>query len=135
MIRFRRRRDASESLDLTPLIDVVFQLLIFFLLTSAFINPGISVNLPSAESGQASGDEGLSVSLDEAGRVFLGQREVTILTLSDELLSEAAGNLDVRVAIFGDSGVPYGRLVEILDICRTSGLRQVVLMVRPERSN
>jgi biopolymer transport protein ExbD len=135
VIRFRRRRDASESLDLTPLIDVVFQLLIFFLLTSAFINPGISVNLPSAESGQASGDEGLSVSLDEAGRIFLGQREVTILALSDELLREAAGNLDVRVAIFGDSGVPYGRLVEILDICRTSGLRQVVLMVTPERSN
>lgn len=135
MIRFRRRKETPESLDLTPLIDVVFQLLIFFLLTSAFINPGISVNLPSAESGQTSGDEGLSVSLDESGRIFLGQREVALARLSEELLLEAGGNLDVHVAIFGDASVPYGRLVEILDICRTSGLRQVVLMVRPDRSN
>jgi biopolymer transport protein ExbD len=130
MIQFRRRTRTESALDLTPLIDVVFQLLVFFLLTSAFINPGISVDLPSAESGDRGDDVGLSVSLDEQGRVFLGQREVALESLGEELRREAGENLDVHVAVWGDAGVPYGRLIRILDICRTSGLRQVVLMVR-----
>ncbi|HXV62899.1 MAG TPA: biopolymer transporter ExbD [Vicinamibacteria bacterium] len=130
MISFRRRKRVGAPIDLTPLIDVVFQLLVFFLLTSAFINPGIRVELPSAESGEASGDAGVSISVEASGRIFLGDREVTLLTLSDQLLLEAGGDFDVPVAIWGDDGVPYGRLVQILDICRTSGLTSVVLMVR-----
>ena len=68
-----------------------------------------------------------------------------LLAYAEELQVENASNLrkqdmmfailkrlaDNDVAIFGDASVPYGRLVEILDICRTTGLRQVVLMVRP----
>lgn len=130
MIAFRRTKPAGALFDLTPLIDVVFQLLVFFLLTSAFINPGIRVELPKAESGETSGDAGLSVSVDTSGRIFVGDREVTLATLADQLLLEAAGDFEAPVAIWGDDGVPYGRLVEILDICRTSGLTHVVLMVR-----
>lgn len=130
MIVFRRTKPASPTFDLTPLIDVVFQLLVFFLLTSAFINPGIRVELPSAESGETSGETSLSVSVDASGRIFVGESEVTLLGLSDALLLEAAGDLEVPVSIWGDDGVPYGRLVQILDICRTSGLTHVVLMVR-----
>jgi biopolymer transport protein ExbD len=135
MIRFRRRVRTESSLDLTPLIDVVFQLLIFFLLTSAFINPGISVDLPSAQSGDRGEDGGLSVSLDVQGRVFLGEREVTLESLGEELRREAGDNLDMHVSVWGDAGVPYGRLIRILDICRTSGLRRVVLMVRQDNQS
>jgi biopolymer transport protein ExbD len=119
-------------LDLTPLIDVVFQLLIFFLLTSAFINPGIIVQLPAAHSGESGKQVGLSVTLDASGRLYIGPREVSLERLGEELRREAGGNRDVNVAVWGDSGVPYGRFVHILDICRTSGLERVVLMVRPE---
>jgi biopolymer transport protein ExbD len=130
MIGFRRTSRPPAPVDLTPLIDVVFQLLVFFLLTSAFINPGISVQLPDAETGERSDDVGISISVDRDGRVFIEQDEIPLEELESYLLAAASGDPDVPVAIWGDAGVPYGTLVEILDTCRKAALTNVVLMVR-----
>lgn len=134
MIEFGRKRTPPAEVDLTPLIDVVFQLLVFFLLTSAFINPGITVRLPDAETGSTSDDLTLSISIDDAGRVYLGQQEVQMEQLEGRLLAQAGENADVTVAIWGDVEVRYGLFMRIMDLCRASGLRNIVLMVRQERS-
>jgi biopolymer transport protein ExbD len=133
MIEFGRKRTPPADVDLTPLIDVVFQLLIFFLLTSAFINPGITVRLPDAETGSTSEELTMSISIDDAGRVFLGQEEVQMEQLEGRLLAQAGENADVTVAIWGDVEVRYGLFMRIMDLCRASGLRNIVLMVRQER--
>jgi len=130
MIGFRRHSRPAAPVDLTPLIDVVFQLLVFFLLTSAFINPGISVQLPDAETGERSDDVGISISVDRDGRIVIDKEEVPLERLESVLLAASGGSADVPVAIWGDVGVPYGTLVEILDTCRKAGLKNVVLMVR-----
>jgi biopolymer transport protein ExbD len=133
MIEFGRKRTPPADVDLTPLIDVVFQLLIFFLLTSAFINPGITVRLPDAETGATSEELSMSISIDDAGRIYLGQEEVQMEQLEGRLLAQAGENADVTVAIWGDVEVRYGLFMRIMDLCRASGLRNIVLMVRQER--
>jgi len=133
MIEFRRNRRNAAEVELTPLIDVVFQLLVFFLLTSAFINPGISVRLPAAETGDTSVDATLSISIDEAGRIFVGQQEVSIEQLEERLLGHAAENPEVTISIWGDIDVRYGVFMRVMDLCRSAGLHRIVLMVRQEQ--
>jgi biopolymer transport protein ExbD len=133
MIEFQRNRKRSAEIDLTPLIDVVFQLLVFFLLTSAFINPGITVNLPDAETGATSDDATLSISIDSAGAIFVGRDQVSFEELQTRVTEQANVDPEVTVAIWGDIDVRYGLFMQIMDLCRASGLTRIVLMVRQER--
>ena len=130
MIGFRRREPEAADVELTPLIDVVFQLLVFFLLTSAFIQPSISVNLPDVVTGESGDESTLSITIDAGGRVFFGTRAVPIEQLEVAIEQEAEARPLVRVAVYGDVNVSYGAFMRVLDACRVSGLRNVVLMVR-----
>jgi biopolymer transport protein ExbD len=132
MIKFQQSRRQAVEIELTPLIDVVFQLLVFFLLTSAFINPGITVNLPNAETGATADDATLSISIDNAGDIFIGQSPVSFEQLESRLSDQAGVDLDITVAIWGDIDVRYGLFMRIMDLCRASGLTKIVLMVRQE---
>lgn len=133
MIEFQRNRRRAAEVELTPLIDVVFQLLVFFLLTSAFINPGITVNLPDAETGTSADDAIMSISIDDAGNIFVGQEQVSFEELEARLALQADVDSDVTIAIWGDIDVRYGLFMRIMDLCRASGLTHIVLMVQQER--
>ncbi len=135
MIEFQRNRRRTVEVDLTPLIDVVFQLLVFFLLTSALVNPGITVNLPDAETGATSDDATLSISIDSAGDIFVGQEQVSFEELERRLTRQAGVDADMTVAIWGDIDVRYGLFMRIMDLCRASGLTKIVLMVRQDRQS
>ena len=132
MIEFQRNRKRTAEVDLTPLIDVVFQLLVFFLLTSAFINPGITVNLPDAETGATSDDANLSISIDNAGAIFVGQDQVSFEELQTRVLEQAEVDSEITVAIWGDIDVRYGLFMRVMDLCRASGLTKIVLMVQQD---
>lgn len=134
MIEFQSNEPEPASVDLTPLIDVVFQLLVFFLLTSAFISTGITVELPDAETGESGDDTTLAVSIDADGAIFVGPDEVTLEALDERLALEVEQGIVARVAVYGDVSVRYGLFMEILDRCRRNGLMDVVLMVRPAPS-
>lgn len=119
--------------DMTALIDVVFQLLIFFLLTSSYVTQSqadqsnsakVPVELP--ESSLSASDtqvDDLMVSINEAGEVFLDEAKVTIEELGVELLRAAQKNPRTVVLIRGDETVPYGRIAQVMAIARASRLR------------
>lgn len=130
MIEFRRERKRATELELTPLIDVVFQLLVFFLLTSAFINPGITVNLPDAETGATSDDATLSISIDNAGAIFIGDEQMSFEQLEQHVVAQAELDPEITVALWGDIDVRYGLFMRVMDLCRASGLTRIVLMVQ-----
>lgn len=133
--RVPAKSTTTVEVDLTPLIDVVFQLLVFFLLTSAFVNPGITVNLPDAETGATSDDATLSISIDSAGDIFVGQEQVSFEELERRLTRQAGVDTEMTVAIWGDIDVRYGLFMRIMDLCRASGLTKIVLMVRQDRQS
>lgn len=111
---------------------MVFQLLVFFMLTSAFINPGINVELPDATTGESGEEATVSISIDDSGRIFLAKTEVTLEALQAALEERASSQSEVTVAIWGDVRVSYGLFMRVMDLCRASGLRNVVLMVNRE---
>tara|TARA_R110002126_G_scaffold11114_22_gene50495 strand:+ start:11326 stop:11736 length:411 start_codon:yes stop_codon:yes gene_type:complete len=123
-----RAKDTFEdaTLNLAPMIDVVFLLLVFFMVATTFASTEeeIPLDLPSAETGEvaAEDEEEIIISLDQDGGITMGGRSYTEDTLIDALESAAATNPDVPVTIRGDRDAVLAGVVGIMDVCRTVGL-------------
>ena len=136
-MNFRRGRQKRPPtvLDMTPLVDVVFQLLIFFLLTSPYVqverasSTSVPVELP--ESNLSANDqlpEEIIVSVNQGGEVFYGDDAVTLEELAMRLVRTANRNPKSIVLVRGDQRVPYGRIGQVMSIVRASGLRMSALL-------
>ena len=126
--RLKRRTSLSKGqLDVTmkvPLIDVMFNLLIFFMLTSNFVvQSGIKVHLPKAISSEVIKSENFVVTLTGQDLIFLNDEPVTIHELTDKI-REAAGE-NKTLLLKADTDASLGRVVEIWDLCRQFGVAQI----------
>jgi len=128
-----RRRRPSPALNLAPFVDIVFLLVIFFMVTSTFITPeeGLPVDLPSAQSAQEEPAGVPVVVVDARGRAFLGNRQLSDAALFAELRERLAEKKDRTVVLRADSKVPHGRVVEVMDILRQAGASRVAIAVVP----
>lgn len=126
--------EPSETINLTPLIDVVFLLLIFFLTATTFQKEEVEMNLelPQAASGQP-GDETHVVVINVArdGRILVDGREVTVEALRQKLKAAATRDKDQEVEIRGDRRTQFGVVAEVLDACRLAKLHSISIMARP----
>ena len=122
--------------DLTPMIDVVFQLLIFFMVTAVFaITPGLDIKLPEAEEAQAPEKENLFIVVDQDGNMKLNHKSVTFATLKEELQAKRQ-LLDntTMIIIKGDERSTHGQIVQIMDIARQVGVIDQVIATEPQRN-
>ncbi len=124
-MKFKRKVFLEKGrLDIAPLIDVVFLLLIFFMLTSSFVfQPGIRVNLPRAVTSEVLHKELLIVTITEDNGVFINERPVS----GDELVSRitVAAREDQPLLIRADKKSDLGKVIEVWDICRQVDVRQI----------
>lgn len=124
-MRFRRRTKIEEGMvDLTPLVNVFFLLLIFFLFTSSFIfQPGIKVSLPKAVTSEVIQQDGAVITITGDDKIYLNEREIS----RDEVVSNLRllAKAGTPLLIKADSGASLGCIVEIWDMCRSEGVRQV----------
>ncbi len=123
-----RAREAPR-VDLTPLIDIVFLLLIFFLITTTFTKekrPMVPLQEPDAQSAEnPAADQHLTVHIVEDGRMFLEDKEVA----ADSDLAEAfealeAQNADATIVIRADGDARHRKVVKVMDLARKAGLRK-----------
>ena len=131
------RREAG--IEITPLIDVVFLLLIFFMVSSNFVQKQVvSVTLPESGAAVASVSDAVEISLDAAGMYFVAGRPVG--RERDQLLAavqSAVGNLDAQslaqqpVEIRADANATHQSVVRSLDVCASLGLVRVSLATMP----
>jgi len=127
-MRFKRRRHQLKgelgTIDIAPLVDVVFQLLIFFMLTSSFIfQPGIKVNLPKAITSEVVGEENIVITITADNLIYLNGKLATVKELDAKL--KAYVNKNLPLLIKADKKCSLGRVVEVWDTCRKLGLAQV----------
>ncbi|MFA6636851.1 MAG: biopolymer transporter ExbD [Candidatus Omnitrophota bacterium] len=124
-MRFKRKVSIEKgSLDIAPLIDVVFLLLIFFMLTSSYIfQPGIRVDLPRAVTSEVLHRELLIVTVTSLNSIYINERP----TEWDELVSRLAlaAADDQPVLIRADKNASLGRIIEIWDVCRQINIKQI----------
>ena len=111
-------------MDMTPLIDVVFQLLLFFMLSSSFImQPGIKVRLPKAVTSKVIYDKMDIVTLAKNHRIFFNDLEISKDQLNYHL--EQIADKEGMILIKADSAIPLGVVVDIWDLCRQAGITQL----------
>ncbi|MCW8917711.1 MAG: biopolymer transporter ExbD [Gammaproteobacteria bacterium] len=122
-MQFEGRRRSTQAPNLTPLIDIVFLLLVFFMLTSHFVQEqSLNIELPVADSGDAVGEDSrLEVVIAKDGRLLINDHFVADEALLEVLRTALAGQGDKQVRIRGDRTSPLGRSVTVLDAARRAG--------------
>lgn len=133
-MKFKRHMEFEHGLkqiDIAPLIDMIFQLLIFFMLTSNFVmQPGIRINLPRAVTSELIKEETLEILISSENIVYLNGRVTTIQDLKATIKKIAKKN--PTLLIKADKRASLGRVVEIWDICRDLGVSQVNIATNQE---
>jgi len=131
----KKERRVEEKPDLTPMIDIVFQLLIFFMVTAVLaVTPGLDIKLPEAEEAQAPEKENLFIVVDQDGQMKLNHQSVTFTNLKDKL-QEKRTLLDntTMIIIQGDERATHGQIVQIMDIARQVGVVDQIIATEPNR--
>jgi len=123
MIRLPRRWAQSVPVDIAPMIDVVFQMLIYFMLTSSFVlSPGIRVTLPKAETAQRLSVSNLVITLTKDHVIYFDQQAISLKELR-RTLKRAGGQKPVLIR--ADRHAYVEKLIELWDLCRDSGSQEI----------
>lgn len=131
MIEFKEFDESLNSksgFDITPMLDMIFILLIFFLLTASAAKQVVAVELPEVEISEASEEQEVIISIDEHS-IFLNGEGIAFETLQAELQEIYGNRASGEIFIESDKAVDFGRVVEIMDICRLSGADDISFIV------
>ena len=130
--------DAGDTINLTPMIDVVFLLLIFFLAATTFAREEVELDLrlPQAKSGKAgSGEQQLVVNVFADGKLTVDGREVTLAALQQKLQAAVQRNAEQAVLVRGDQESRFGTGLAVLDVCRLAKVKKVDFAALPQKQN
>ena len=120
------RRDSPARIDIGPLLDMVFILLIFFVITTNFSRQtGLEVQKPKAQTALYQGQKTILVGISREGTIHVHGRQVNTDGLSRILAREVARRPDANVVIVGDRSSTLGRTVEVMDACVLAGVTRV----------
>jgi len=135
MIEFKEYEESLTSdvgPNLTPLIDMMFLLLIFFLLTSFLVRPSIPVDLPKTETARVEEQPDVTITLFANGRILLNGDEVSAERLARNLRRIHLVRGSEEVVIQADRNVVFERVVDIMDISNQSGMKSISFLVERE---
>ena len=134
-MRFQTRSRDDVQLDMTPLVDVVFLLLIFFMLsTSLSVNPGIKIDLPKSSAEQVKKKKTtLRVAIEAGGRIFLEGKKLSLVQLREKFQAvDKKQRDDALVVIEADKKVYHGLVVKVMDAAKSAGLHKLAIATQPK---
>jgi biopolymer transport protein ExbD len=121
-----QRKRKSMGIDMGPLMDMVFILLIFFVVTSTFTREtGVDVTKPQAQTAGALNKESIMIAITREGTVHINERQVDLIALKDVLQQTISKAPDREAVIIADEGSETGTLVRVIDICTLAGVKKV----------
>lgn len=137
-MKFKNKREGIRSnVDMTPMIDIVFQLILFFLVSTTFATlPGIKLNLPQSHTAESTSLMGITITADSNGALYFNDKEVSMAGLGEELLTFDTGTTkkeEFPVSLEADSEVTNGTIVKIFDVIRESGYCVINLRTTAEK--
>ena len=133
MITITSTKKLDAHLNMTPMIDCVFLLLIFFLLTTNFITEqGIAVKLPQARSTTQQKEEDITIFLDQHGRISIRGKELGFAQLFDELRLLIGNNQHQLVILKADREIILNKAVKVMDIAKSAGAERLCIATETE---
>jgi biopolymer transport protein ExbD len=134
-VKLRRRPLRKARIEIIPMIDTVFFLLVFFMMASLAmtVHGGIPVNLPKAARAEAAKTP-VSVSISREGVIYLEREPLEPAQLTARLQARAGSEPDLAVVIEADTDVRHGRVVDVMDAARLAGVGKLAIAVTPRES-
>jgi biopolymer transport protein ExbD len=126
--------DEIPQINIVPMIDVIFAILTFFIMSSLFLtrSEGLPVNLPKAQTAQSQQQSKIAVTVDEEGNVFLNRQPTTVQDLPAKVKAVMANRAEALVVVNADEKVPHGQVITVMDQLRTiEGVKMGISTRRP----
>jgi len=127
----RRSKRSVAELNMAPLIDMVFILLIFFLVTTSFVKEtGIDVNRPTASTAVSQAKATILIGIDASDRIYIDHREVDVRAVRANVERALAENPEGAVVVVADQASSTGTAIRVMDGCRMAGAQNVSLAAK-----
>lgn len=126
--RARRHHGSGSVINMAPLVDLIFLLLIFFIVTTSFVREtGIEVDRPTASTAVAQQQGNLLIGINEAGRVFIDKKEIDVRAVRTHVERALAENPETSVVIVADRASKTGVVIQVMDQSRLSGVKNIAI--------
>ncbi|GJM08139.1 MAG: biopolymer transporter protein ExbD [Lysobacteraceae bacterium] len=126
MLRYREKKDNTAGIDISPLIDMVFILLIFFMVSTTFVKDmKIDIERPQASTANIASTKAVRLYIDQGGNTFLDGQPIRVWVIQSRLRDLLKSSTNKSVLIVTDDLVPSGRLVEVVDQARLAGAQDI----------
>ena len=133
LVHAQRKARYQVQMPMTSLIDIVFMLLIYFLLTTNFMgDEGIKIKLPQAKAAAPQTEETITVFVDAHGQAFLGEEAISLDRLFDRLKEKIGNKEDELVVVRADRAVILNKAVKVMDIAKAAGADRLCLATEKE---
>jgi biopolymer transport protein ExbD len=128
-MRFRRPKEEENRLGIAPLVDIVFLLLIFFMVTSNFdVASGVRIKLPKVENRILDHDKNkIILVVDKSGQIYIEGQKVDLDELKENLEAFVREKGIVQVILQADKDVAHGHVVRIMDLAKTAGADSILI--------
>jgi len=125
-LEYKSKRRREANIDIAPLMDMVFILLIFFIVTSTFTREtGVEVTKPQAQSASQLEKENILIAITRDGTIHIDERQVDLAGLADVLKGILAKNPEREAVLIADKDAVTGKLVSVIDACTIAGVKKV----------
>jgi biopolymer transport protein ExbD len=134
-MRVPRQKSDKARIEIIPMIDIIFFLLVFFLVStlSMTVNRGLPVNLPKAASSQKDLRENFNITVTQDGTIFLNKEPTTLAALGQQVKAGVDKEPELAVIINADDQSLHGAIVAVMDEVRLAGASRLAIAVRPDR--
>ncbi|HYH81063.1 MAG TPA: ExbD/TolR family protein [Longimicrobium sp.] len=130
--RRRTHLEPSAEINVTSLVDVCLTLLVIFMITAPMLQGGVEVSVPRARTQSVPSNEGVTVTVNRQGAVFIGQQEVRWAEFERRFPEAVRAQGAKNVYLRADQGVPYGRVVQVLGAMKSADVATVGLIAEEE---
>ncbi|HIP55307.1 MAG TPA: biopolymer transporter ExbD [Sulfurimonas autotrophica] len=132
-MRFRKKSHNVDNIDVSPLIDMVFILLIFFMVTTTFVKDmQLEINRPSAASASLASTKVIRVYIDASSEIYIDNQPVKLWAIQSKLRDLLRTSTEKSVLVITDDKVPVDILIDVIDEARMSGAKDVAVSTTKE---
>lgn len=127
-MNFRKPMRISARIDMTPMVDIVFLLVIFFMVTTTFIlNPSLKIELPESKTADAQPAKDIIITIGADGTIWLNKDKVSLDSLPEKLKARLEQDNKDMIVIKGDKEIKYQVLIGVMDAARSVGINKINL--------
>ena len=132
-MRIRPKKQEVDTVDVSPLIDMVFILLIFFMVTTTFVKDmKLDLNRPSAASASKADSKVVRVYIDNTSQVYIDNQPVQLWAIQSKIRDLLRTSTEKAVLVISDDSIPVETLIDVVDECRMSGAKDVAVSTSKE---